>query len=177
MNTSKISKYFSYILRHHPEEIGIKMDKQGWVLIKDLINKTKDFNLTYEIVEKVVQTDNKNRYSISENKKRIRANQGHSVKVNLGLKEKKPPKVLYHGTAERFLKQILLEGLKSMNRHDVHLSENKKTAIEVGKRYGKPILLKIKSEEMHQEGISFCETDNNVWLTKYVKPKYIEVAK
>lgn len=175
MRKIKISKYLSYILRHSPESINIEMDNHGWVWINDLIDKTTKYDLSYDLIKAVVKTNRKKRFSISEDGKRIRANQGHSLEIDLDLEEKEPPQVLYHGTAKRFLEKILDEGLKPMGRHDVHLSLQESTAVEVGKRYGQPVVLEIMSQKMYEDDIKFYESDNGVWLTGYVDPKYIRI--
>ncbi len=128
-----------------------------------------------DILEEIVRTDNKQRYSFNEDKTLIRANQGHSIPVDVELEEKQPPQYLYHGTAERFLDSIMSDGLKPMSRLYVHLSQDKETAVKVGKRHGSPVVLKIKAEEMWKDGIKFYLSQNGVWLTKYVDNKYIVV--
>lgn len=168
-----IGKFLAYVLRHNPGSIGLTLDNNGWAKIDDLIAKSDKVKLTKEIIEEVVRTDNKSRYKLSEDGERIRASQGHSVNVDLGLEPTKPPKVLYQGTATRFLSDIFREGLKKMNRQHVHLSVDKDTALNVGSRHGKPIILKIDAEQMHKDGHEFFLSDNKVWLTDHVPVKYI----
>lgn len=127
-----------------------------------------------ELLEEIVRTDNKQRYSFNEDKTLIRANQGHSIPVDVGLKEQEPPELLYHGTAAGFLSSIEREGLKPMGRLYVHLSKDAETAVNVGKRHGKPVVLKIHSGGMYRDGQVFYLSENGVWLTKKVEPKYFE---
>lgn len=171
----KLSVFISLILRHKPETIGIQLDEHGWANIDELINGINNSGrkINMEILEEIVRTDNKQRYSFNENKTLIRANQGHSIPVDVELKEQQPPKVLYHGTASRFLDSIIQDGLKPMSRLYVHLSSDMETAMKVGKRHGEPVVLKIQSEEMYKDGIKFYLSENGVWLTKSVDKKYI----
>ena len=166
-----MSKRLSYILRHKPESIGIKLDRFGYANVEELLEKLK---MNKEELEKIVATDNKNRYSFNEDKTKIRANQGHSIKVDLELEEIKPPNVLYHGTVKKFLDSIKEKGLLPQQRQYVHLSEDLNTAIDVGKRRGKPIILEIDSYKMYEEGIKFYKSENGVWLTDKVDIKYIK---
>ena len=172
MDIKKISKYLSFILRHQPDSIGLELSDEGWADINELIEKTKKFQLTEELINTVVETNDKKRFLLSDDGLRIKANQGHSVKVKLELEPMTPPDVLLHGTAERFLESILREGLTKQQRHHVHLSETQKTALSVGARYGKPVLLKVDSKLMHEEGFKFFKTDNDVWLVVHVPVKY-----
>lgn len=160
----------SYVLRHKPDSIGIQLDEQGWTEIDMLIEK---LNISRTELEYVVSNNSKQRFSISKNK--VRANQGHSIIVNLELKSQHPPKELYHGTTSKNYEKIKIDGLLKMNRNHVHLSEEIDTAKQVGSRYGKPIVLSIDSEEMQKEGIQFFLLENGVWLTEYVEPKFISL--
>lgn len=172
----QLSKFLSFILRHQPEEIGLTLDVNGWANIDELIlNSNKHHGLVFskEDLAFVVKNNSKQRFVLSEDHTKIRANQGHSVQVELDLEDTKPPEYLYHGTANQFLEIILKEGLKPMKRHDVHLSFNESVAITVGKRHGEPIVLKIKAQKMYEDGLKFQCTPNNVWLTKYIDPQYI----
>lgn len=175
MNKDKLSKFISLILRHKPEEIGITLDEHGWANVEELINGINNSSrkIDMEILEDIVYTDDKGRYSFNEDKTLIRANQGHSIPVDVELKEAIPPKVLYHGTAERFMDSIREQGIKSMSRLYVHLSDNISTAAKVGKRHGNCVILTIDTEKMHKDGIKFYLSENNVWLTKYIDCKYI----
>ena len=172
-NLTKISKYFSYLLRHKPEEIGLTLDSEGWANIEELISKTSKYNLSNELIDIVVETNDKQRFKLSEDKKKIKANQGHSIDVDLNLEAIEPPEFLLHGTAERFIKSILSEGLQKQNRHHVHLSESNAVAAAVGQRYGKLVLLEIDSHKMFEDGFQFYKTANNVWLVEKVPVKYI----
>lgn len=169
--------YISYILRHDPDAIDIQMNDEGWVNIKDLINKSvgkrKKFDLE-ELME-TVRTDDKQRFQVSEDQKRIRAVQGHSTKyVNRKFDKMEPPTILYHGTATQYLDSIMKKGLISKNRHYVHLSANIETATKVGERHGNVVILEIKAKEMHDKGYDFHFSENKVWLTKEVPTKYIK---
>ena len=134
---TRVSKYLSFVLRHQPEAIGLKLDEQGWVSVEQLIANTTDFVLTEELVKLVVETNDKQRFALDMASNKIRANQGHSIDVDLALEPMAPPDVLLHGTAERFIEAILLQGLTKQKRHHVHLSESESVASAVGKRYGK----------------------------------------
>lgn len=175
--SDKLSVFISLVLRHKPEAAGICLDEHGWADVDELLKGINDTGRTIDmdILEEIVRTDNKQRYSFNEDKTLIRANQGHSIPVDVELEEKKPPQYLFHGTAERFLDAIMAEGLKSMSRLYVHLSKDKETAVKVGKRHGKPVVLKIRAEEMYNDGSKFYLSANGVWLTKAVDRKYIDV--
>ena len=172
----QISKFLSYILRHHPEAIGLTLDVNGWADIDELLAKAGqhgeiiDKHLLYEVVSQ----NDKKRFTISDDGMRIRAEQGHSTKqVDIDYTEKQPPSVLYHGTASRFLDSILQQGLIPGDRHYVHLSSDVDVATEVGKRYGKVVILEIKAEEMYRQGFQFYLTKNNVWLIKHVPSEFL----
>lgn len=172
----KLSVFISLVLRHKPDAAGINLDEHGWANVEELIygiNSTGR-KINIEVLEEIVKTDNKQRYSFNENKTLIRANQGHSIPVDVELTEQKPPDFLYHGTADRFIKAIMTEGLKPMSRLYVHLSKDIETAIKVGNRHGKPVVLKVHSGQMYQKGIKFYLSENGVWLTKNVDAKYLE---
>lgn len=172
-----ISKFLSYVLRHKPEAIGLILDSEGWASIEALIvgAAKEGTELDLMTIQKVVETNDKKRFVISEDGLRIRAAQGHSTTiVSIQHIEKIPPEILYHGTATRFLNAILEQGLLSGSRHYVHLSENIDTALSVGQRYGKPIILKIKAFQMYQHGFKFFQAENDVWLTKHVPKEFIE---
>lgn len=173
--TNRISKYFSYLLRHNPQEIGLQLDENGWASITDLINKTTDFELDFEIIRIVVETNDKQRFSISDDGMRIRANQGHSIDVDLALEASEPPQYLWHGTAERFLPLILEQGLDKRSRHHVHLTESEVVASNVGSRYGKLVLLVIDAKRMAEDGYNFYRSANNVWLVESVPVAYIKI--
>jgi putative RNA 2'-phosphotransferase len=174
----KISKFLSLVLRHAPETIHVNMDKNGWVGIQELIDNAKTYkklHLTIDVIKKVVETNDKQRFIISDDGKRIRANQGHSITVDLELESRTPPDVLYHGTAIRFLDSIKKDGLKSMGRQYVHLSRTEEIAIAVGRRHGEPIVLYIDTKSMYEERYKFYLSENKVWLVDKVPIKYIKI--
>lgn len=175
---TKLSRFISLILRHQPQSIGIELEYNGaWADTKKLIdgiNRTGKYKIDMKILEKIVSEDDKQRYSFSEDKAKIRANQGHSVDVNMGFTEKAPPEILYHGTAERFADSILAEGLKKMTRQYVHLSADEETASKVGVRHGKLRIFRVLSGEMYRQGYKFYCSDNGVWLTNNVPPNFLE---
>ncbi|MGX5217641.1 RNA 2'-phosphotransferase [Pseudomonas segetis] len=173
----EISKFLSYVLRHEPHAIGIQLDSNGWANIDELIQGAqKDSRiLDRESIQEVVDTNEKKRFSISDDGQRIRAAQGHSTTaVSLQHVEKEPPEFLYHGTATRFMDSINEKGLIPGSRHHVHLSQDEQTAIEVGKRYGKPVVLKIEALQMHQQGFKFFQADNGVWLADHIPINFIQ---
>ncbi|GAB0154790.1 RNA 2'-phosphotransferase [Chryseobacterium sp. Alg-005] len=171
----KISKFLSLILRHQPETINLELDENGWADINELMAKSAKNKIyfTSEELDEVVETNNKKRFAFNENKTRIRANQGHSIDVDLALKTQQPPEFLYHGTAEINISSILENGIQKRSRQHVHLSADKETATKVGMRHGKPVILTIRTGLMFQEGIEFYLSDNGVWLTDFVDAKYI----
>ena len=175
MNIEKLSKFISLILRHKPEEVGITLDDFGWAKVEDLINGINNSGrrIDKEILEEIVRTDNKQRYSFNEDKTKIRANQGHSIPVKVDLKELEPPETLYHGTATKSLKGIQKQGIKSMSRLYVHLSKDFETAKQVGTRHGECVILVINAKRMYEDGIKFYLSENGVWLTEYIDTKYI----
>lgn len=172
----KLSVFISLVLRHKPDAAGITLDEHGWANVDELINGINNTGrkIDMTMLEEIVKTDNKQRYSFNEDKTLIRANQGHSIPVDVELKEQEPPELLYHGTADRFVKSIMTEGLKPMSRLYVHLSKDIETAKKVGKRHGNPVVLKIHSEQMKRDGVKFYLSENGVWLTKKVDVEYLE---
>lgn len=172
----RLSIFISLILRHKPDVIGITLDEHGWANVKELIDGINGSGRTInmEMLEEIVRTDNKGRYSFNESKELIRANQGHSVKVNVELKEAKPPDILYHGTATKFLDNIKHQGIRSMSRLYVHLSKDLNTAISVGSRHGKCVVLIVDTKRMSDDGQRFYLSENGVWLTEYIDWKYIK---
>ena len=175
MSLKETSKYISLILRHKPDVIGITLDEHGWANVDELIagvSKTHPLNMS--TLEQIVAEDEKQRYSFNEDKTLIRANQGHSIPVDVELEEKEPPEILFHGTGEKYVDSITKEGLISKSRLYVHLSANEETALKVGQRHGKPFIFKVKSGEMHRDGFKFYCSVNGVWLTKSVPVKYLE---
>ncbi len=172
----KKSKLLSLVLRHQPETIGIELDESGWVdvqVLLDALNRNGK-GISSETLHEVVRTNDKQRFAFSDDKQRIRANQGHSVNVELGYQAATPPDRLYHGTPAQFIDAISLEGLKKMNRHHVHLHLDTSIASSVGQRRGKPVLLSVKSGDMHAAGFEFFVTPNDVWLVDHVPTEYIE---
>lgn len=176
-NHTEISKFLSYVLRHEPDAIGLSLDKDGWAVITDLIlcAKQKGYSLDGGIIQAVVSSSDKKRFTISENGLHIRAAQGHSTQqVNIAYQQKAPPHTLYHGTATRFIPAIREQGLLPMSRQYVHLSADEVTAIQVGQRHGKPVVLKIKALTMYEQGFKFFHADNGVWLTDAIPYPFIE---
>lgn len=173
-----LGKFISLVLRHKPEVAGIKLDKNGWVGVDELIegvaNKKREIDLP--ILEALVATDEKQRYVFNDDKTKIRAAQGHSVKVDLELEPVKPPKVLFHGTVDRFVGSIMIKGLLPRERNHVHLSEDEATAFEVGERRGDTIIFKIFSGAMFRDGFHFYQAANGVWLTDHVPIKYLDMV-
>lgn len=175
-NTKKrISKHLSYILRHKPDAIGLELDSAGWAELDVLIAKSPEISNRDEILTVVAEND-KQRFILSEDGARIRANQGHSISIELGLKPTEPPTHLYHGTATRFLDIILEQGLKKMNRQHVHLSADIETATKVGSRHGKVVILLLDIQAMRADGFDFFVSENGVWLTDHVPPRYLSIS-
>jgi putative RNA 2'-phosphotransferase len=177
MNDLKhISKFLSLILRHKPEEIGVTMDVNGWVDIDELLEKcaVHKVDLNFETLEEVVETSDKQRFAFNEDYTKIRANQGHTLAVDLQLHPTVPLEFLYHGTIEKFLGAIKLHGLQKMKRLHVHLSKDMETDITVGSRRGKPVILKIHALKMHRDGYPFYVSQNGVWLCDHVPSTYLE---
>lgn len=173
----KISKFISLVLRHKPETIGLTLDDTGWANIDELIDKLNNsgFKVTNDILNHIVLTNSKKRFSFNETKTKIRANQGHSLDIDLNLKEANPPEHLFHGTSEKNVASILTDGLNKQNRQHVHLSRDKETAITVGKRHGRPRVFIVAAGQMREEGYSFYLSDNNVWLIDEVPAKYLKL--
>lgn len=173
------SKFLSLLLRHRPETIGLELDRYGWANIDDLISRANAHgknNFTRDLIAVVVKTNTKQRFAISDDGERIRANQGHSIEVDLGFKAVAPPGYLYHGTATRFLDSILVDGLNKRTRQHVHMAADKDTAVTVGSRHGKPIVLTIDAAAMQADGHEFFRSENGVWLTNAVPANYLSVA-
>ena len=171
----KTSKFLSYVLRHRPDSIGIELDANGWANIAVLIEcATRHGNIISEAaIREAVRTSDKQRFLISDDDACIRANQGHSVKVDLELVPANPPDCLFHGTASRFVESIMKTGLNASSRHHVHMSATRETAIAVGTRHGKPVVLKVDAQKMQQLGYLFYLSENGVWLTDAVPPEFI----
>jgi putative RNA 2'-phosphotransferase len=177
MDAVQSSKFLSLVLRHKPEEIGIMLDSAGWVGVDELLQACASHgkNISRQQLEELVASSDKQRFAFSDDRTRIRANQGHSVQVELDHKISPPPNVLYHGTPEKFVEIILREGLKKMQRHHVHLSPTPETATKVGERRGKSVVLRIDAKQMHADGFTFFVTPNSVWLVDHVPPKYFTI--
>ncbi|MGQ4382173.1 RNA 2'-phosphotransferase [Streptomyces sp. SAS_270] len=171
--TVKVSKYLSKHLRHQPERIGLALDEGGWVEIDTLIAAAAahGFHFTRAELDHVVTANDKQRFAVEG--ARIRASQGHSVDIDLGLPPATPPAYLYHGTVPRSLDAIRAEGLLPMNRHAVHLSPDRETATRVGARRGRPVVLSVDTGAMHRDGHVFHVSANGVWLTEAVPPRYL----
>jgi putative RNA 2'-phosphotransferase len=171
-----LSKFLSLILRHKPQTIGLTLDEGGWAHVEELILKTNQHHvpLTLENLKRIVAHNDKKRFLFSNDQQLIRANQGHSIEVDLQLKKVEPPQILYHGTAIQHLESIKVEGLQKRARHHVHLSADLQTAKTVGARYGKPVVLRILSKDMHDRGFHFFQSENGVWLTECVPPEFLE---
>jgi putative RNA 2'-phosphotransferase len=170
MSLKEKSKFLSYVLRHKPEEFGLTLAEGGWVSVEALM---KACSFTKKELDEIVSTDEKKRYSF-DNNGNIRANQGHSAVVEMNFQEVEPPEFLYHGTGDQNQSIIASEGIKKMNRQHVHLSSDMKTATTVGKRHGRPLLITVKAKQMYDDGCKFYCSDNGVWLTDYIDPKYFE---
>lgn len=177
-NNIKLSKFLSMVLRHKPEIIELELDEHGWADVNKLLVNMNRFgkSIDLNILKDIVAQDSKHRYSFNSDITKIRANQGHSIKVDVELKHLKPPDILYHGTATRFLNSIMKVGLNGNGRLYVHLSTDIESAISVGKRHGKPVVLKIDSLQMYLDGFKFYLSENNVWMCNLVPVKYINFS-
>jgi putative RNA 2'-phosphotransferase len=173
----KISKFLSLILRHKPEVVFLNLDENGWVSVEKLIQACADYGkpFTFAELKEVVATNDKKRFSFNENETKIRANQGHSLEVEIEFEKRTPPEILYHGTAEKNVGVIFAEGLKKMSRHHVHLSSDTETAKKVGMRYGKPVIFQVDTKAMLTEGFEFYVSANGVWLVETVPPKFLKI--
>lgn len=178
MKKMNLGKFMCLILRHRPEVIGISLDEHGWARVDELIAgiaKKTEFNM--ELLEEIVRTDNKQRFSFNEDKTLIRANQGHSIPVDVELRELDPPELLWHGTGEKYVASIDSQGLIPKSRLYVHLSKDEETAVKVGTRHGKPVLYCVMSGEMARDGYKFYLSKNGIWLTKTVPVTYLKKIK
>ena len=168
------SIYLSLILRHKPEQAGIKLDKHGWANVDELIKGvSKKYPIDKDILEEIVATDNKQRYSFNEDHTLIRANQGHSIPVDVELKQTEPPEYLYHGTGMKYCASIMENGLIPKSRLHVHLSEDIDTAMTVGARHGDPVVFSVDAGAMHKQGFIFYKSVNGVWLTERVPNEFL----
>ena len=175
MNLTETSRYLSLILRHKPEAAGIALDEHGWANVAELVDsigKTQPFD--FKALEEIVRADEKQRYSFNEDGTLIRANQGHSVPVDVELDVVAPPEFLWHGTGQKYASAIDRDGLIPKSRLYVHLSDDVDTAIRVGARHGKPVVYRVLAAQMESSGYLFYRSRNGVWLTKAVPAKYLE---
>ena len=176
MSKEDTSKFISLILRHKPETIGITLDEHGWANVDELIAgiaQTRPFDMA--MLEEIVSTDEKQRYSFNDDHTLIRANQGHSIPVDVELEQKTPPELLYHGTGEKYTASINEQGLLPKSRLYVHLSADYDTAVKVGSRHGKPVVYTVQAKAMQEDGCVFYQSVNGVWLTKHVPVRYLRV--
>jgi len=175
--TTRISKFLSLVLRHQPQLIGITLNEQGWVNVDELLQKAKKHGqlITLEVLTHVVETNAKKRFAFSGDKRQIRASQGHSLAVALGYEPQVPPNVLFHGTGSQSVESILKTGLERRSRQHVHLSADMDTAIKVGSRHGKPVVLNVLAGEMNRKGYVFYLSANGVWLTDEVPAEFLTV--
>lgn len=173
----KLGRFISMVLRHKPESIGIVLDEHGYADVKELLKamNEKGKSIDMAILERIVAKNDKKRYSFNQDHTKIRANQGHSIAVDLQLQQKIPPKILYHGTATRFLESIQKRGLLKMSRQYVHLSKDIQTAVKVGQRHGKVVVLNVDAEKMVKDGYCFYLSDNGVWLCEKVPYQYLSI--
>ena len=177
MNLTAISRYISLILRHKPEVIGITLDEHGWADVNALIQgiqETREPGFSRELLDEIVRTDSKQRYAYSEDRTLIRASQGHSIPVDVELKRTAPPKILWHGTGEKYAASIERIGLIPKSRLYVHLSKDVETAVTVRKRHGKPVVYQVDAERMARDGYDFFLSANGVWLTKEVPAEFLQ---
>lgn len=172
-----ISKFLSLVLRHQPEIIGIQLDQNGWADIEELLDRAKKHGIQFdrELLNHIVATNSKKRFAFNATLDKIRASQGHSIEIELGYTNQKPPEILFHGTSEKSVQSILEKGLEKRSRQHVHLSSDLETAIRVGQRHGKPSVFKVLAEQMYNDKFEFYIADNNVWLTDNVPAKYLKV--
>lgn len=172
-----VSRFLSFALRHGPKKIGIQLDANGWARIDDLVKQSNRCGrrLSPELIRKVVAASDKQRFAISGDGIFIRANQGHSIAaIDVGLTSVKPPELLFHGTAQRFVASIKATGISKRSRNHVHLSADEATAVRIGLRHGEPVVLQISAHAMQAEGHKFYLSANGVWLTEHVPPRFIQ---
>lgn len=171
----QLSKLLSFVLRHEPEQIGLALNEQGWASVEELLRQlqAKGYSIDRETLQQIVNTNDKKRFAFNEDKTMIRANQGHSIDVDLDLQPTIPPDILYHGTAAHILDIILKEGLQKQQRHHVHLTASRETAVAVGSRHGKPVVIMVQAKDMQNAGYTFYLSQNNVWLVSHVAPEFL----
>ena len=173
-NDVKLGKFLSLVLRHDPSAAGISLNEHGWADVQELLEgvRRSGRRIDQETLERIVRENNKQRYAFNEDHSKIRANQGHSLQVDVELMIAEPPEYLYHGTAARFLPAIQREGIRKMNRQYVHLSGDYQTAVDVGRRHGAPAVITVSAGAMARSGVVFYRSENGVWLCEFVDPKY-----
>lgn len=171
-----ISKFLSLVLRHQPETIGIQLDQNGWADIEELLDRAKKHGIQFdrELLNHIVATNSKKRFAFNATLDKIRASQGHSIEIELGYTNQKPPEILFHGTGETSVQSILEKGLEKRSRQHVHLSPDFDTAVKVGQRHGKPFVFKVLAKQMYIDNFQFFISDNGVWLTDHVPVKYLK---
>ena len=178
MDITALSKFLSYVLRHHPEDIGLDLGDNGWAEVSELIEKAHNEgrHLDRDAIQHIMRNSSKQRFILSSDGKYIRAGYGHSIDVDLQLKPKTPPEKLYHGTGRNNVASILADGIQARSRNFVHISTTIDEARKVGGRHGEPEILLVFSNQMDREGYDFyqSESENSIWLTNYVPPKFIE---
>jgi len=174
--TTQISKFLSLVLRHQPETIDIQLDQNGWTDVNELIEKANKYGIKFdrETLNHIVAANTKKRFAFNETLDKIRASQGHSIEIELGYTNEKPPEILYHGTGEKSVQSIIETGLEKRSRQHVHLSSDIETALKVGQRHGKPFIFKVLAEQMYNDNFQFFISDNGVWLTDNVPTKYLK---
>jgi putative RNA 2'-phosphotransferase len=172
-----VSKFLSRVLRHAPDELGLTLEPGGWVAVADLLAGAEraGVTITPDELAEVVRASDKQRFALDDTGTKIRANQGHSVEVDLQLEPAEPPAELFHGTADRNLESVLRDGLQKMARHHVHLSPDTPTAHKVGSRHGKPVILVVDAARMRADGHAFFRSANGVWLVEHVPPRYLRL--
>jgi putative RNA 2'-phosphotransferase len=171
----RISKFLCLVLRHKPETIGLTLDAEGWANVEELLPKALEHGVIIDqpTLRQIVEHSEKKRFSFSDDGQKIRANYGHSIPIAFGYESTEPPEFLFHGTAKSFLPPIGEDGLGPGTRQYVHLVEDEKTAVAVGRRHGEPVVLTVKARSMHENGFEFFKTDSDIWLTKKVPREYI----
>ena len=167
----RMSRFLSLILRHDPKRLNLEMDQNAWVDVEELI---KNWGIERVTLEEIVSTNNKRRFTFNESKSKIRANQGHSVDVELDLKPTMAPDIMYHGTSTRVMSSIFIDGITRMNRHHVHISDNLELATVIGKRHGHPVVILVNAKQMQLDGLKFYKSENDVWLCDDIDPKYFK---
>jgi putative RNA 2'-phosphotransferase len=174
--TTQISKFLSLVLRHQPETIDIQLDQNGWTDVNELIEKANKYGIKFdrETLNHIVAANTKKRFAFNETLDKIRASQGHSIEIELGYTNEKPPEILYHGTGEKSVQSIIETGLEKRSRQHVHLSSDIETALKVGQRHGKPFVFKVLAEQMYNDNFQFFISDNGVWLIDNVPTKYLK---